>query len=195
MSEFTTTELIERLKTFLGVKSDGEVADRLSISRAALSMKKVRNSSILNEVLILAQREYIDLNRLLLGEEPIQGTREDEGDFAILRDERGSEVHELKLSRRYLQSWNLDPENLVVLRDGQGNLFLIDKRVKKITSDGIYAINTDGTVLLKQATMRLDGSILFPSKAPEIPPEQISKSDADKLRIVGRVALVVAAPE
>lgn len=195
MSEFTTTELIERLKKLLGVKSDGEVADRLSISRAALSMKKVRNSPILNEVLSLAQREYIDLNWLLLGNEPVQVIGGDAGDLVTLSDEKGREVSEFKPSSKYLQSRNLDPGSLVVVRHENGDLSLVDTQVSKITIAGIYAISTDDTVLLRRATMRLDGSILFPSKTPDIPPEQIDKSAANKLRILGRVALVFAAAD
>ncbi|MRR08411.1 MAG: hypothetical protein EG828_16125 [Deltaproteobacteria bacterium] len=195
MSEFTTTELIERLKKLLGVKSDGEVADRLSISRAALSMKKVRNSPILNEVMHLAREQCIDLNWLLLGAEPVHVIRGGVEDAVLLRDEKGREVSELKPSSKYLQSRNLDPGSLVVVRHENGDLSLVDTRVNKITTAGIYAISTGDSVLLRRATMRLDGSILFPSKTPDIPPEQIDRSAAEKLLVLGRVALVFAAAD
>ncbi|ANA41747.1 hypothetical protein A2G06_16530 (plasmid) [Geobacter anodireducens] len=192
LAHLTTTELVDRLKEILGVKSDGEVADSLSISRASLSMKKARNSSILNEVLCLAQRKNIDLNRLLLG---IESTHKGTSDIVTLRDEKGNDVHEIHPGRKFLESRNLAPDALIVIRQDNGNLHLVDTSVQKITNAGIYAIATENGILLKRATIRLDGSVLFPSQTPGIPPEQIQKSEVVNLQIIGRSALMLAPPE
>jgi hypothetical protein len=190
MPLLTTTEIIERLKDVLNVKSDGEVADFLRIKRPALSMKKIRNSSIVDDVLHLAQRMELDLNQILI---------KDSKAFPVFfRDESGNKTNEIHLSRAFLEARGLDPESLIVInQEGQlfDNLHLVDTRVTRINSDGIYAIATENNVLLKQATIRLDGSILFPSRIPEIPAENIDKSSAKTLHVVGRTVLMLAPPD
>lgn len=182
----TTTEIVERLKIHFGVNTEGEVADMLLLSRAALSMKKSRNSSILNEVLCLAHKKGIDLNRLLLGKE---------AEWITLRSDNGSEVQEIQISKKYLKDLSLDPSTLIVVRQGITGMHLIDTTVTKITSDGIYAISTENGTVLRRATIRLDGSVIFPSNSAVIPPEHIDKATVNDLSIVGRAVLVLTPPE
>lgn len=182
----TTAEIVERLKSQFGVNTEGEVADMLSLNPATLSMKKSRNSSILDEVLCLAHEKGIDLNRLLLGKKT---------EWITLRNDKGAEVQEIQISKKYLDELALDPNTLIVVRQGIAKMYLIDTTVTKITSDGIYAISTENGVLLKRATIRLDGSIIFPSSSNDIPPEHIDKPNVNDLNIVGRAVLILTLPE
>lgn len=182
----TTAEIVERLKSQFGVNTEGEVADMLFLSRAALSMKKSRNSSILNEVLCLAHEKGIDLNRLLLGKET---------EWITLRNDNGAEVHEIQISKKYLDELTLDLNTLIVVRQGTTRMHIIDTTVTKINSDGIYAISTENGTLLRRATVRLDGSVIFPSSSADIPPEHIDKANVNDLNIIGRTVLILTPPE
>lgn len=185
----TTAEIIDRLKSALGVSTDTEVAESLSITPNTLAVKKTRNSSILDEVLHLAQRENIDLNGLLLSV-PKKAKYN-----IILQDEKGSKVDEIRLSKQYMQSVGLVPESLLVFKQENGDLHIVDTRVQKIIASGIYAISTDNGTLLKRAILRLDGSVVFPNTSPKNPEERLEKSDVSKLRIIGRTALMLAPPD
>lgn len=184
--ELTTAELVERLKKQLDVNTEGEIADKLSITSASLSMKKKRNSSILKEVLNLAQEMDLDLNRLLLGKKT---------EWISLRDENEGEVLALQLNKKYLDELGLDRSNLVVIRQGTTAIHIIDTSIKKITSDGTYAISTHNGPVLKQTTMRLDGSVIFPSRSAGVPPEHLNKSGINKLEIIGKSVLLLSQPE
>ena len=181
----TTTELVDRLKAILKIKSEQELAEYLSMSPSSLSMRKSRNGSILQEVLLLAKQKNLDLNGLLLG-------REEDTDLVTLHDEKGVKARDIFFRKKFFESRNLNPDTLFVFRQENGNIHFVDSSINKITTPGIYLINTENGALLKHATIRLDGSILFPSHTDVIPAEVIEKTEVPNLQIIGRSVLTLA---
>jgi|GEM_PF-1073779 len=62
-------EIIKRIKQSLNLRYDYEVAKKLNLSETALSERKRRNSIPTDKLIILCEREAINLDWLLSGKE------------------------------------------------------------------------------------------------------------------------------
>ena len=68
-----------------------------------------------------------------------------------------------------------------------GAIVLIDARQRSFKAEAIYAISLDGDVRLKRLSRALDGAIMVLSDNPRYPAERLSATDAEALKIEGRV--------
>ena len=69
------------------------------------------------------------------------------------------------------------------IRDGA--IVLVDRSVRRIRDDGIYALVVDGDVRIKRVDKGVGGLITLMSDNPRYPPETLS--EATELRVEGRV--------
>lgn len=77
------------------------------------------------------------------------------------------------------------PANDPVLRDG--DLMLVDTRVRAIAEDGFYVFERDGRLQTKLVETFLDGRVALKSRNPEFAPQILSAQDAGRLTLLGRV--------
>jgi phage repressor protein C with HTH and peptisase S24 domain len=68
-----------------------------------------------------------------------------------------------------------------------GDLLLIDRSVEAVKQDAIYAISQDGELRIKRIQRLFDGSLIIKSDNPKYRTEELSPSQAEQMRIVGRV--------
>lgn len=68
-----------------------------------------------------------------------------------------------------------------------GDLLLIDRSVVIVKQDAIYAIAHAGELRIKRIQRRFDDSLVIRSDNPSYQPEELTASQAEQLRIVGRV--------
>lgn len=68
-----------------------------------------------------------------------------------------------------------------------GDLILLDMHQGKVEDNAIYALQHNGTLLVKRIQRRLDGSVVVSSDNPRYESETIGAEGVDALRVVGRV--------
>lgn len=68
-----------------------------------------------------------------------------------------------------------------------GDLILLDMRHGKVMDNSVYAIQLNGGLLVKRIQRKLNGSIIVKSDNPRYEPESLDPTEADQLRVVGRV--------
>jgi phage repressor protein C with HTH and peptisase S24 domain len=77
------------------------------------------------------------------------------------------------------------PANEPVLRDG--DLLLVDRRMRTIGEDGFYVFERDGRLQTKLVETFLDGRVALKSRNPDFAPQILSAEDAARLALLGRV--------
>ncbi len=75
MTDVTFSEIIERIKSLKGLKTDTAAAEALGMQRSALAERKRRNSIPREELWNFARREGLRLDWLLTGEGPMYEDR------------------------------------------------------------------------------------------------------------------------
>jgi phage repressor protein C with HTH and peptisase S24 domain len=68
-----------------------------------------------------------------------------------------------------------------------GDLILLDMHSGKVEDNAIYALQHNGTLLVKRIQRRLDGSVVVSSDNPRYESEAVGIDAVDSLRVVGRV--------
>jgi phage repressor protein C with HTH and peptisase S24 domain len=68
-----------------------------------------------------------------------------------------------------------------------GDLLLVDRSVENVHQDAIYAIALDGELRIKRIQRLFDGTLVIKSDNPSYRTEELTPSQAEQLRIVGRV--------
>lgn len=68
-----------------------------------------------------------------------------------------------------------------------GDLILLDMHQGKIEDNAIYALQHNGTLLVKRIQRRMDGSVVVSSDNPRYEAETIGAEGVGALRVVGRV--------
>lgn len=68
-----------------------------------------------------------------------------------------------------------------------GDLILLDMHQGSVEDNAIYALQHNGTLLVKRIQRRLDGSVVVSSDNPRYEAEVIRAEDVEALRVVGRV--------
>lgn len=68
-----------------------------------------------------------------------------------------------------------------------GDLLLLDRSIERIKDNAIYAIQVNGTLLIKRVQRRTDGSVIIKSDNAAYETEVLTDSKAEDLRIVGRL--------
>lgn len=257
------SDSLARLKHYLRVSKDQEVAVALGLSKTAFSERKKRNSFPEKELRALAQQRPelgIDVDYVMTGvpaglrHDPAAGLNAarksgdlhlgggaDAGLQAGLREMaaqeqrsaaetqaavgspsvdwsaylqvpyydvhasagNGAVVHEenvvdhLVFKRDWVvRGMGLDPKALALIdvrgdsmspNINDGDLILLDTRPQARMTEGIYAINLDGGLLVKRLRLRLSGAIDVISDNERYGTETISGDQLAQLHIVGRV--------
>lgn len=68
-----------------------------------------------------------------------------------------------------------------------GDIILLDRSVEHIQNNAIYAIQVNGSLLVKRVQKRIDGSVVIKSDNTAYEAEIVSGDTADSLRVIGRV--------
>jgi phage repressor protein C with HTH and peptisase S24 domain len=71
-----------------------------------------------------------------------------------------------------------------------GDVLLVDRGIREIKIDGIYALARNDELFIKRVARRVDGSFLMLSNNPSYPPEPITDVEREKFSILGRVVMV-----
>ncbi|MBF0381446.1 MAG: LexA family transcriptional regulator [Magnetococcales bacterium] len=94
------------------------------------------------------------------------------------------------------QEMKLDPKELaLVIVEGDsmaptlnaGDLLLLDRREKQVSSDGIYVIQQENNLIAKRLQKRLDGSVMVKNDNQAYDTQTLTPDQIDNLKIVGRV--------
>ncbi|GHU33570.1 hypothetical protein AGMMS50256_25730 [Betaproteobacteria bacterium] len=116
------------------------------------------------------------------------------GHGAVIHDELI--VDRLAFKRDWIQHLGLDPSSLALIdvrgdsmspTIDSGDLLLLDTRIDQVRSEGVYAINLNGALLVKRLRIRISGDIEIISDNPKYGTESISGEELTTLVIVGRV--------
>lgn len=114
----------------------------------------------------------------------------------------GSPVHdELVIGRfAFRRSWlsrkGLNPQSLAVVtargdsmeptvRDG--DILLIDRKIDRVTTDGIYLIERDNDLYCKRLQRRFEGGLTIMSDNPRYEAQHLAGEASDALHVAGRV--------
>ncbi|MCB1520664.1 MAG: LexA family transcriptional regulator [Hyphomicrobiaceae bacterium] len=103
----------------------------------------------------------------------------------------------------WLRNLSMQPQNAALLlvsgdvmaptiRDR--DLILIDRAIKAIAGDGIYALLRGGALTIRRAQVMIDGSVMLIADNDRYLPERIAVDDLGQLRVVGRVRLGIGFP-
>ena len=116
------------------------------------------------------------------------------GDGAVIHSEQI--VDYLAFKREWISRVATDPKRLALIEAAgdsmmptisSGDLLLIDLCVTRVEQDAIYAINVEGMLYIKRIQKRLDGTVIVKSDNPAYEEQRFNTSEAEALRIVGRV--------
>lgn len=184
----STIELVEHLKTILGIDTDASLAKLLGLTPAALGMLKKRNGSIADGIIQLAEREGLDLNLLFFG-------RCHPGDIL---QQSSREGFDLTLINDYLQSKGFSDDNILILQVKTnipplqiGDIAIIDTRETHITVSGIYLFSHGQTPILRKIIVNIDGSLQIPATSLDSE-EKVPPAQAKQLQPSGRVILTLS---
>lgn len=118
------------------------------------------------------------------------------GNGSVIHDE--SIVDHLAFKHTWItQTLGLDPKNLALIdvrgdsmspTIDSGDLILLDTRQGESLTEGVYAINLNGSLLVKRIRLKLNGDVEVCSDNPRYQTETITRKAAASLHVVGRVA-------
>lgn len=75
------------------------------------------------------------------------------------------------------------------------DFLFIDRSVKTVTSDGIYAVIFNGEVFIKRVQKQIDGGLLLISDNPKYPPMRVAPDQMASVFIAGRCCIHCSAKE
>ncbi|MEP4120430.1 MAG: S24 family peptidase [Gilvibacter sp.] len=202
-------EIIDRLKSVYDAKNDKQLSDFLDLPQGTISNWKKRNTIPYKEVCKASIDKGISVNWLLtekgpqvessntkrLLSVPHYAVHASAGGGSLIEAEK-IEQH-LALSREWLAREGINNKDLIgIYAKGDsmeptiisGDSLLIDREDNVVGSDGsIYVINYEGELFVKRVQKLLDGRIAVTSDNKNHLSIEISKSDLEQLKIIGRV--------
>ena len=201
-------EIVNKLKTLLGLRRDNQLAERLGMTKATLSARIKRNSLPVDKIKILCTNSNIDYEELMSPSPPPQA-----GDFisiplydvhaaagggSIIETEHVKTM--MNFSRSVLEDLNVPPKSLACLYVSgdsmeptirAGELVVIDTSDTTFAFDGgVYILRIDSTLLIKRLIRQSADEIEVVSDNKERFSFKISTKEIDgNYAIVGRVVL------
>jgi hypothetical protein len=180
--------IVSILMTYSGFQHDYQIGKMLGIKKSALSAGLKRNSIPWEEIVIFCLREKLNLNTLIGDREPglkrldskVENIDKSKSDMvesshglriphAIEMDESDKIRALLELGRTWvtaefpdnqkdltvypMESDNMNP---TIARN---ELLLIDNRFRNISGDGVYALRSNGVIIIRRIARRLDGGL------------------------------------
>ncbi len=204
-------QIINRMKSVLGVSMDKEVAEYFDIKQASVTNWRKRGTIPIEQCIQLSLQKGVTLDWLLLGHG--EGEISDEA-AAYAVDNEYTEVplydieasagngslfdHELiesylKFRNDWLTREGLQKKNLVAIRvsgdsmDGtlsDGDAVLIDTSRKK--PDGVFVIRIGDSLRIKRLQKLTNGSLLVSSDNDMYRSEEIPMENLDQVEIIGQ---------
>jgi phage repressor protein C with HTH and peptisase S24 domain len=175
-------DIVDRMKSVVGVSKDVDLADHLGGARSSLSVWKKRGSIPLDECMRIATEQNVSLDWLILGrgEPELLSAPRDASRDALFVDlplfDMGTETTDpvqeawWTMPRSWLLQEGLPVEDAAILRvagDGHaggiedGQMVLIDRRHRP--NDGVYLVRFGGALRIKRVQHRVDSSLLLTS--------------------------------
>jgi phage repressor protein C with HTH and peptisase S24 domain len=217
IEDFKISEIIEKLKSALGVKGDVDVARALEVDPRLLGVWKGRNTIPYDRIISLCIRNHIDLEWVFSEEGVVPSDKleekhlimEKEGYIRVPRYEvhasagGGAIIHsEQIVDHLYFKAdWvknvlGIPRDNLALIAVhgdsmeptlSNGDLILVDTRISRVEDGAIYVLQFDDALLVKRLQKKFDGSVVIRSDNPLYEPEILHGEDTEKLNVVGRV--------
>jgi|TARA_R110001583_G_scaffold4770_2_gene27096 phage repressor protein C with HTH and peptisase S24 domain len=207
-------EIIERLKTCYGIKSDTDLNKASSLSNGTVTGWKKRNTIPYKEIYEASRATGYSMDWILTGQgipqtDKIQVVPEADdychisqysieasaGQGALVEAENIDQ--HLAFKESWLRKSGINPANLIAIYARgdsmeptifSGDSLVIDKTKDTVTSDGgVYVINYDGELFVKRVQKQLDGLVAITSDNKNYRDMTIPTQDLSKLKIIGRV--------
>jgi hypothetical protein len=207
----SATDIIDRMKTVLGVQMDKELSELLGGSRGFVSVLKNRGTIPYAECITLAIEHNISLDWLILG----RGERDIAG--AAVVPIQMSHLAELPffdaaswgsalegqawyVPRHWLDMQGLPPSDTIAVRvvgdamepalsDGQVVLVNMEQR----SVDGVYLVRFGDNVHFRRVQNMTDGSVRLSCDNPAYAAESVPAASRDQLQVIGYCHSIVKA--
>ncbi|MCD9124010.1 helix-turn-helix domain-containing protein [Cupriavidus sp. UGS-1] len=170
-------DIVDRMKSVIGVSKDVDLADHLGGSRSSLSVWRKRGSIPVDECIKLALEKNISLDWLMLGrgqrdhEEPAADEGNDLFVELPLFDMATGSTDPLQqawwtMPRSWLQQEGVPVEDAAILRVAgdahaggieDGQMVLIDRRQRP--HDGVFLVVFGGALRIRRVQHMVDGSL------------------------------------
>lgn len=200
-------EIVNKLKTMLGLRRDNQLAERLGMTKATLSARIKRNSLPVDKIKILCTNSNIDYEELVSSSPsqagdfvsiPLYDVHAAAGGGSIVETEHVKTM--MSFSRSVLEDLNVPPKSLACLYVSgdsmeptirAGELVVIDTSDTTFAFDGgVYILRIDSTLLIKRLIRQSAEEIEVVSDNKERSSFKISTKEIDgNYAIVGRVVL------
>jgi hypothetical protein len=199
----TPEEIIDRLKTAIGVDNDKYLVSSMDITIRRLNTWRRRNAISYKEITSFCADRGIDLNQIFAPDNKI-GTRT-ECERCILTPIDRLESFEISSSQivrslHFNPDWvkhvlNLDAANLVLIRivtnnmalwATDGDLVIIDISQTAIVADSPYILQYGDVLVPKRLVCQNDGTIVAKSDS-QYCDDEVYPSDVKPPRILGRI--------
>lgn len=204
-------QIINRMKSVLGVSMDKEVAEYFEIKQASVTNWRKRGTIPVDQCMQMAARKGVSLDWLIMGEgddrlgEPVAdySSDPDYDEIPVYDIEASAGAgslfdHELitsylKFRKDWLTREGLHASNLVAIRVAgdsmdstlsEGDTVLIDRSRTK--PDGVFAIRIGDALRIKRLQKMTDGTLRVSSDNPVYQPEHIHPENLNQVEIVGQ---------
>lgn len=199
------TDIIDRMKTVLGVQQDKQVSEALGGSRGLVSVMKNRGTIPFAECVTMAIEKGINLDWLILG----RGESGLVGDVAVAAQfphlvelpffDAGAPVWgetiaaaSWRLPEQWLELQRLSAGQVMVVRVagdamapmlGEDEVVLVNLEQRAI--DGVYLVRFGAGVHFRRIQHMADGSLRLSCDNPAYATDVVPAADRDRLQIIG----------
>jgi SOS-response transcriptional repressor LexA len=200
--------LSERLQKLLSeVPNMSELARISGLNRRMLDRYRAGTEPSLSAAVRLAKGLNVPLDALVYDVDVIKQDVDDDMILLPLLSIHGGAgpglmadqlevIQNIPFSRQLLRRSGVRPEDVHAIRTRgdsmtptiqDGQILLIDRSVRRVRQDAVYALSIDDDIRIKRVQRSFDGSLTLKSDNPAYEPELLSPADAETLRIEGRV--------
>lgn len=196
-------DIVDRMKSVIGVSKDVDLADHLGGARSTLSVWKKRGSIPVDECIRIATEKNISLDWLMLGRgEPqlAQSGLEACSELFVdlpLFDMATASTDPIQeawwtMPRSWLQVEGVPVEDAAILRVAgdahaggieDGQMVLLDRRQRP--RDGVFLVVFGGALRIKRIQHLVDGSLRLTTDSNDYAADLVSEKDVSEFEIIG----------
>ena len=196
-------DIVDRMKSVVGVSKDVDLADHLGGARSTLSVWKKRGSIPVDECLKLAREKNISLDWLMLGRGKAELGAVDEqaeSDLFVdlpLFDMAKASTDPIQeawwtMPRSWLEYEGIAVDDAAILRVAgdahaggieDGQMVLIDRRQRP--KDGVFLVVFGGALRIKRVQHMVDGSLRLTADDEAYSADLVSEKDVPRFEIIG----------
>lgn len=192
-------ETVDSIKEKLGVAEDKDLADLLGMGASAVSNWRTSGKlSAPAERLarqILHERGYNEKTPSGFTLIPLYDVQASAGGGALVGEEQV--IDQLAFKEDWIRHvLRVNPKDLALISTTgdsmeptlhPGDIIMLDRSVRSITNNAVYAIQVNGTLMVKRIQRMVDGRVIIRSDNVIYEAETISSDLVEGLKIVGRV--------